>query len=281
MINIGRFQYTGQTWLDGIGLYYYKARMYSPTLGRPPRQTPSAMAMAPDLYAYVGGDPINFIDPLGLNGEGGYSPHPPLQPPVLPRSSPIAPRETIVVTGTVPNQFFNDDGILIVEGSVYALALSIGMSGGGEFVVPGNSYTAGGLGKNRSFTQNDANVCSVAYTPDGDSWGQNPKWDGGRYNSSLQGDWSDALKDFTFLVRASGEQGFHQVGPSLSNPYIRATSYPNGSVTLRQGVDFKIGVPFKPVIGLSPRIDIKAGAFGLRKAETVHYNGTSRQCIIR
>ena len=32
--NIGRFQYTGQTWLLEAGLYYYKARMYSPTLGR-------------------------------------------------------------------------------------------------------------------------------------------------------------------------------------------------------------------------------------------------------
>ena len=30
----GRFGYTGQAWLDEIGLYYYKARMYSPTLGR-------------------------------------------------------------------------------------------------------------------------------------------------------------------------------------------------------------------------------------------------------
>ncbi|NJS13657.1 MAG: hypothetical protein HC788_02370 [Sphingopyxis sp.] len=32
--NVGRFQYTGQAWLPELGLYYYKARMYSPTLGR-------------------------------------------------------------------------------------------------------------------------------------------------------------------------------------------------------------------------------------------------------
>ncbi|MDE1468462.1 DDE-type integrase/transposase/recombinase [Aurantiacibacter sp. D1-12] len=32
--NTGRFQYTGQIWLEALGLYYYKARMYSPTLGR-------------------------------------------------------------------------------------------------------------------------------------------------------------------------------------------------------------------------------------------------------
>ena len=32
--NVGRFQYTGQAWLPEAGLSYYKARMYSPTLGR-------------------------------------------------------------------------------------------------------------------------------------------------------------------------------------------------------------------------------------------------------
>ena len=33
-LNTGRFQYTGQAWLPDLGMYYYKARMYSPTLGR-------------------------------------------------------------------------------------------------------------------------------------------------------------------------------------------------------------------------------------------------------
>ena len=32
--NIGRFQYTGQAFLAEAGLYHYKARAYSPTLGR-------------------------------------------------------------------------------------------------------------------------------------------------------------------------------------------------------------------------------------------------------
>ena len=32
--NAGRFQYTGQAWLPELGMYYYKARIYSPTLGR-------------------------------------------------------------------------------------------------------------------------------------------------------------------------------------------------------------------------------------------------------
>ena len=32
--NTGRFQYTGQVWLPELGMYHYKARIYSPTLGR-------------------------------------------------------------------------------------------------------------------------------------------------------------------------------------------------------------------------------------------------------
>ena len=32
--NLGRFQYTGQAWIAQLGMYHYKARIYSPTLGR-------------------------------------------------------------------------------------------------------------------------------------------------------------------------------------------------------------------------------------------------------
>jgi len=32
--NDGRFQYTGQAWIAELGMYHYKARIYSPTLGR-------------------------------------------------------------------------------------------------------------------------------------------------------------------------------------------------------------------------------------------------------
>ncbi len=32
--NLGQFQYTGQAWLSELGMYHYKARTYSPTLGR-------------------------------------------------------------------------------------------------------------------------------------------------------------------------------------------------------------------------------------------------------
>lgn len=64
--NQGRFQYTGQQWISGLGMYYYKARFYSPNLGRFLQADPIAYADGLNMYNYAGGDPVNHIDSLGL-----------------------------------------------------------------------------------------------------------------------------------------------------------------------------------------------------------------------
>jgi RHS repeat-associated protein len=58
-------QYTGRE-NDGTGLYFNRARFYSPVLQRFISEDPLGMAGGSNLFAYAGNIPTSFIDPLGL-----------------------------------------------------------------------------------------------------------------------------------------------------------------------------------------------------------------------
>ena len=58
--------YTGRE-EDGTGLYYNRARYYSPALQRFISEDTIGLAGGINLYAYVGNDPVNLRDPFGLD----------------------------------------------------------------------------------------------------------------------------------------------------------------------------------------------------------------------
>jgi len=79
--NANAFQYTGRE-NEGNGLYYYRARYYSPLLGRFVNEDPLGFeGSGPNFYSYVFDNPINLVDSFGLSTVTAPTPTSP--PPTL------------------------------------------------------------------------------------------------------------------------------------------------------------------------------------------------------
>lgn len=249
--NSGRFGYTGQIWLSDQGMYYYKARVYSPMLGRFLQTDPVGYASGVNLYAYVLGDPINFTDPAGLDAKcGGGSHYTP------PSSAEKAQAEAE----------FERTGVIVVDAGHCDPDSS-----------PTNGSPAGGGGGSGKPSpppvgpqNNQPQMCPAAYTPNGDTKGENPQAQGDRYNTDLPGGYEAALATFEGLTRLDaiqngGDGGFHlDFDPRRPTTVYRSNS---GNIGLRYA--FSNG-------RLVFRVDINPNTFSLNKAETIHFNGSGR-----
>lgn len=63
------YQFTGRA-NDGTGLYYYRARYYSPRFQRFVSEDPAGIAGGVNFYAYASDSPVDFRDPFGLKPNG-------------------------------------------------------------------------------------------------------------------------------------------------------------------------------------------------------------------
>jgi RHS repeat-associated protein len=64
---VSQFLYTGRDFDPATGLYFFRARYYAPTIGRFLSEDPiEFFAGDPNLYRYVGNEPVMGTDPTGL-----------------------------------------------------------------------------------------------------------------------------------------------------------------------------------------------------------------------
>ena len=63
--NTAAFRFGGRRYDPELGLYFHRARSYSPALGRFLQTDPIGTDGGLHLYAYVGNDPLNKTDPMG------------------------------------------------------------------------------------------------------------------------------------------------------------------------------------------------------------------------
>jgi RHS repeat-associated protein len=72
--SLTRFGYTGREHDADTGLMYYRARWYDPGQGRFVSEDPLGFGGGLNWYGYVGNDPLNWIDPVGLFDRGKWKP---------------------------------------------------------------------------------------------------------------------------------------------------------------------------------------------------------------
>jgi RHS repeat-associated protein len=87
-----RYRYSGKERDDATGLYYYGARYYAPWLGRWMSADPAGTVDGLNLFAFVRGNPVTFIDHLGLCG-GRAGPKPERRNALPPIKVPKKDRE--------------------------------------------------------------------------------------------------------------------------------------------------------------------------------------------
>lgn len=113
LISGSTVQYNGRD-NDGTGLYYYRARYYSPMFGRFISEDPLEFSGSSNLYTYVLNDPVDLTDPFGLR---------PLTTCEKQKLSPYIPQVDLdnadLHDGEVPFYLLKDFGGITINNDIY------------------------------------------------------------------------------------------------------------------------------------------------------------------
>jgi RHS repeat-associated protein len=169
------YQYTGRE-NDGTGLYYYRARYYSPAMKRFISEDPMGLAAGLNEYAYVSGKPTRLRDPRGLNGWDGLCPAgscnpyfpPPLPPDPCDCDDP--PENCRLPNGNMNPTFQPQDGVCSVP----------------------MDFLNGSPAQVCCFVHD---VCYTAYKCNKSSWGASSSTDCGQCNQTVEACVSNNLQN--------------------------------------------------------------------------------------
>ena len=207
-----------------------------------------------NMYAYVGGDPVNRSDPSGMRSDDIY------------------------VNGRRADGAGTGLGTFGGIGNGAAPSSNQGETTGTDIVVNGQrirrpvatlpqaAFTlAGGLCATALAPADPFSLLPptfVAFTPFGDTKGEHPRITGSTINTDLPGGFVSAEAIFIGLLRLAGDTEIDL--PKLSTSI--AVGRPSG-IRLRVGLDPNQNWLF------APRIDIPANTFQLTRPETIHFTG--------
>jgi RHS repeat-associated protein len=163
-------QFTGRE-NEGNGLYYMRARYYSPLLGRFVAEDPLGFqAGGANLYAYVSGDPVDFSDPSGMCRVqvGHHTPYAALPNKVIliPTTGPVfhvdLPQHTYIVLSDFPLSGRYTKGVFTAAADKFPLPFSpahlIAFTGVGSGALPLQDYTKDPLD---TVTEDDGRSCDL------------------------------------------------------------------------------------------------------------------------